>query len=126
LDFHHIFCNVIFLTIIKIQLNYSKGCNFEGSDETGFEDAISNAEKSDIVVVCLGEEREWTGENASRSTIALPAIQESLLQRLKKVGKPLILVLSWFISRLVSSLIMVVIYLQRIFGFLLEFFPCMN
>lgn len=35
----------------------------------------------------------WSGENASRSSIALPQIQEELAKELKKVGKPIVLVL---------------------------------
>lgn len=75
-------------------LNYAKGCDFDGKDESGFEDALSAAKKSDVIVLCLGERRGWTGENTSRSTIALPAIQEKLAAELKKTGKPIVLVLS--------------------------------
>jgi len=42
----------------------------------------------------MGEMKKWSGETATRSTIALPSIQEQLLSALKKTGKPLILVLS--------------------------------
>lgn len=76
------------------QINIAKGCDFDGNDESGFAEALSIAQKSDVVVVCLGEKRGWTGENASRSTIALPAIQEKLVQELKKAGKPIVLILS--------------------------------
>lgn len=47
-----------------------------------------------MIVLCLGEKKNWSGENASRSTIALPQIQEELAVELKKLGKPVILVLS--------------------------------
>ncbi len=43
---------------------------------------------SDVVVLCLGEMMTWSGENASRSSIALPQIQEELAKELKKAGKP--------------------------------------
>ncbi|HET6557765.1 MAG TPA: glycoside hydrolase family 3 N-terminal domain-containing protein [Prolixibacteraceae bacterium] len=76
------------------KINVAKGCDFEGNDEAGFAEALSVAQKSDVVLVCLGEKREWSGENASRSTIALPAIQEKLVQELKKAGKPIVLILS--------------------------------
>jgi len=75
-------------------LNYAKGCDFEGEDESGIEEAIKVAEKSDIIIACIGEKKDWSGENASRSTIALPAIQEKLIAALKKTGKPLVLVFS--------------------------------
>ena len=75
-------------------ITIAKGCDFEGNDESGFAQALSAAQSSEVVLVCLGEKREWSGENASRSTIALPAIQEKLVQELKKTGKPIVLILS--------------------------------
>ena len=36
----------------------------------------------------------WSGENCSRSTIELPAIQEELLAKVKAVGKPVIVLMS--------------------------------
>jgi beta-glucosidase len=77
----------------RIKFNYAKGCAFDGNDESGIADAVLAAQQSDIIVACIGEKAEWTGENSSRSTIALPAIQEKLIQELKKTGKPLVLVL---------------------------------
>ncbi len=78
----------------KATLSYAKGCEFEGNDESGFEDAIKMAEKSDVIIACIGEMYKWSVENASRSTFALPVIQEKLVAALKKTGKPLILVFS--------------------------------
>jgi len=75
-------------------ISYAKGCDFEGEDESHFEEAIQLANHSDIIVLCLGEKRSWTGENTSRSTISLPSIQEKLARELKKTGKPIILVLA--------------------------------
>lgn len=78
----------------KDAVNMVQGCDFEGDDKSGFAKAESAAKNSDVVVVCLGEKRKWSGENCSRSTIALPEIQEELLAELKKAGKPIVLVLS--------------------------------
>jgi beta-glucosidase len=75
-------------------INYAKGCAFDGNDETGFDEAIVTANNADVVIVCLGELKTWSGENATRSTIALPAIQEKLVAALQKTGKPIVLVLS--------------------------------
>lgn len=76
------------------QIIYAKGCDFDKDDETGFEEALAAAKKAEVVVLCLGELKTWSGENASRSTIALPAIQERLITEIKKTGKPIVLVLS--------------------------------
>jgi beta-glucosidase len=76
------------------KINVAKGCDFDGNDENGFAEALSVARKSDVVLVCLGEKRGWSGENGSRSTIALPAIQERLVTELLKAKKPIVLILS--------------------------------
>lgn len=78
----------------KAEVNYALGADFDGKDKKGFEEAKTLAAKSDVIVLCLGEKKDWSGENASRSTIALPQIQEELAIELKKLGKPIILVLS--------------------------------
>ena len=73
---------------------YAPGCAFDGNDTTGFAEAVKTASEADVAVLCLGEKRNWSGENASRSTIALPQIQEQLLLAVKKAGKPVIVLLS--------------------------------
>ncbi|WP_256009731.1 glycoside hydrolase family 3 N-terminal domain-containing protein [Desertivirga xinjiangensis] len=78
----------------KAQVMQAAGCDFDGNDRSGFEEAKKVGASSDAIIICLGEKAQWSGENASRSTIALPQIQEELLMELKKLGKPLILVLS--------------------------------
>jgi beta-glucosidase len=42
----------------------------------------------------MGEMKKWSGENATRSTLALPVLQEKLITALKKTGKPIILIIS--------------------------------
>lgn len=71
-----------------------EGCGFDGNEQRGFAEAIRVAEQADIIIACLGEKKTWSGENASRSVIALPRIQEELLENLKKTGKPLVVLLS--------------------------------
>lgn len=78
----------------EAELRYAMGCKPQGNDRSGFAGALDVARWSDIVIVCLGEMLTWSGENASRSTIALPQIQEELVKELKEAGKPIILVLS--------------------------------
>ena len=77
----------------KAELRYALGCSTQGDNRKGFEEALEAARWSDVVVLCLGEMMTWSGENASRSSIALPQIQEELAKELKKAGKPIVLVL---------------------------------
>ena len=76
------------------ELRYAMGCKPQGNDRSGFAGALDVARWSDVVIVCLGEMLTWSGENASRSTIALLQIQEELVKELKEAGKPVVLVLS--------------------------------
>ena len=78
----------------EAELRYAMGCKPQGNDRSGFAGALDVVRWSDVVIVCLGEMLTWSGENASRSTIALPQIQEELVKELKEAGKPVILVLS--------------------------------
>lgn len=78
----------------RSELRYAAGCGMEGEDRSGFAAAVEVARWSDVIVLCLGEKKGWSGENASRSTIALPRIQEELAMELSKSGKPVVLVLS--------------------------------
>ena len=78
----------------RSEIIYAAGCDFDSEDMSGFPEATAAAEASDVIVLCLGEKRAWSGENASRSTIALPRIQEKLLEELAKTGKPIAVLLS--------------------------------
>lgn len=55
-------------------------------------EAVDCAEKADIVVACVGEAKEHSGESSTRSEIGLPGSQPHLLQALSRTGKPLALV----------------------------------
>lgn len=74
------------------KITVSKGCDFDGDDRSGFEDARRAASDADVVILCLGEKNDWAGENASRSSIALPAVQQALADEVAKAGKPIVLV----------------------------------
>ena len=77
----------------KAELRYALGCPTKENNREGFAEALEAARWSDVVILCLGEMMTWSGENASRSSIALPSIQEELAKELKKAGKPVVLVL---------------------------------
>lgn len=78
----------------KAQIRYAEGCSLDGNDRSGFKAATDAASWADVVILCLGESKKWSGENASRSSISLPAIQEELAAEISKLHKPVILTLS--------------------------------
>ena len=75
-------------------VRYAQGCDMTGDSKSGFAEALDIAAKSDVIILCLGEKNEWSGENAPSATISLPAIQEELALELSKTGKPIVLLMT--------------------------------
>jgi len=97
----------------KVNFVYAKGSNFEYDAELEarsamfgknsyrdsrpvaeiIKEAMEVAKKADVIVAALGEASEMSGECSSRSNIEIPQSQKDLLVELKKLGKPIVLVL---------------------------------
>lgn len=72
---------------------YAHGCDIEGTNLKNFDQAIATAKKADIVIMALGENEGMSGEDKCRTNIDLPGVQKKLIEAIKKIGKPIILVL---------------------------------
>lgn len=57
------------------------------------DEAIATAKKADVIVLALGEASEMTGESASRTSITVPANQIVLLNAMRALNKPLVVLL---------------------------------
>ena len=77
----------------KTSIVYEKGCEVSGTDKTGFAAAVAAAQKADLVVVAIGEDRDMSGEASCRTDITLPGMQEDLVRALIETGKPVVVVL---------------------------------
>jgi beta-glucosidase len=55
--------------------------------------AIAAAKSADVVLLALGEPRDWSGEDSSRSELTLPGRQMELFEAIVATGKPVIVVL---------------------------------
>ena len=56
-------------------------------------EAVEVAKKSDLIILAIGESSEMSGESSSRTEITIPQSQVDLLKELKKLGKPIVMVL---------------------------------
>ncbi|MDP4180677.1 MAG: glycoside hydrolase family 3 C-terminal domain-containing protein [Bacillota bacterium] len=90
------------------RIYYSSGCHLY-KEKTGlseprdrFAEAVAAAQRSDIVVMCMGLDSNIEGEEGDVSNeyasgdklhLNLPGLQQELLETVHKVGKPMILVL---------------------------------
>ena len=54
-------------------------------------EALSVADKADVIVAAVGETSEMSGESSSRSSLTIPDAQQALLAALKQTGKPIVL-----------------------------------
>lgn len=91
------------------RIYYAEGCPIYDVKASGlgekydrFAEAISAAERSDLVVMCLGLDADLEGEegdtgnefaSGDKPNLNLPGLQQELLERIYKTGKPVILVL---------------------------------
>ncbi len=55
-------------------------------------EAVAAAREADVVIACVGEAKEHSGESSMRSEIGLPGSQPRLMRALHETGKPLVLV----------------------------------
>ena len=80
------------LSGLRTQINFARGTGFELGDTDGFEEAIQAARNSDVVIFCMGEHRDLSGEATSRANPIIPGEQMALFRALKATGKPVIAV----------------------------------
>lgn len=77
----------------ETQIYHSQGCGiFELSTED-IPEAVKTAEKSDVVVLVLGESNQVCEEGVDQSDLRLPGVQLELVKAIRKTGKPVIAVL---------------------------------
>jgi len=63
------------------------------SDQELLDEALTIANKSDVIVAAIGEAAEYSGESSSRTNLVIPQVQKDLLNALLNTGKPIVLVL---------------------------------
>ena len=76
------------------KLLYAYGCGIEDSSRTGFDEAVATAQKADVIIISIGENRNMNGEAKSRSNIHLPGVQEELIKAIYNTGKPIVVLIS--------------------------------
>jgi beta-glucosidase len=76
------------------EILHAPGVAIEGGDIQGIGAAVDMAQRADIVLLCLGEERFMSGEAASRARPGLPGHQEALATAIFDTGKPVIVLIS--------------------------------
>nr|WP_314835081.1 beta-glucosidase BglX [uncultured Flavobacterium sp.] len=76
------------------KLLYAKGCEIEGDSKDGFAEAVAVANQADVVILSIGERRDMSGEDKSRSNLRLPGVQEELIKAIQATGKPIVVLIN--------------------------------
>ena len=90
----------------EVTVHYAKGCDlvsgprgfgnivsFNKDDRSGFADAVSAAQKSDIVLLAIGEDAFQSGEGRSQSDITLKGLQNELFEAVRSANSNVVVVL---------------------------------
>lgn len=77
------------------EICYAYGYPIAGSDESGFEEALEVAARSDMVILTLGGKHGTCsmasmGEGVDAANINLPPCQETFIRKVAELGKPLV------------------------------------
>lgn len=81
--------------IVGDRVKFAMGCPIEynAADTSMFDEACELAENSEVVVLCLGEHQDYSGEGNCRADIDLPEVQYKLLDRILEVNKNVVVAL---------------------------------
>lgn len=76
-----------------VTVNYAEGYDLEKNTIKDFDATLSMVDKSDVIVIAMGERAWESGEMRSKTDISIPAAQQKLVSRLVKTGKPLVVLM---------------------------------
>jgi beta-glucosidase len=74
-------------------VTFDQGVEIQSAKRDLMQKALDNAKNADVIVAIMGESENMSGEAASKTNIDLPGLQKEFLAELKKIGKPIVLVL---------------------------------
>lgn len=82
----------------RVDVTHARGCDVQGDDVSGVEEAVDVARRAEICVVALGDRsglfgRGTSGEGCDAEDLRLPGVQQQLLERLLETGTPVVVVL---------------------------------
>jgi len=81
--------------ILGDKVKFAQGCPIEynSEDTSQIDEACSLAKNSEVVVLCLGEHQDYSGEGNCRANIEIPEVQYKLLDKILEVNKNVVVVL---------------------------------
>lgn len=70
------------MVVPAAELVVATGCSAQWNelDKSGFDEAVNAAKNADVVILCVGEPQDYSGEGNSRIDIDLPGVQNELAE----------------------------------------------
>jgi beta-glucosidase len=81
-------------SVIGDNLTVVRGSDIDAPIEGGITAAVSAAKAADVVVLCVGEGQDMSGEAQSRTEITVPDAQAALAEAVMATGMPVVVLLS--------------------------------
>ena len=83
---------------VSTRILYTQGCDLLNPSIDVFHEALLIAKQSEVIIAVMGEKSGLfsnclSGEGSDRTDLNLPVVQQNLLQTLKELEKPIVLVL---------------------------------
>jgi|BioPla2DNA2_1021312.scaffolds.fasta_scaffold02552_11 beta-glucosidase len=80
-------------TCKNAKIYHARGCDYAGSDRSGFKQAVEAVKAADVAILAIGGKLGWAqsstmGENLDSMNIGLPGVQEDLAREVLAAGKP--------------------------------------
>ncbi|MCI0598628.1 MAG: glycoside hydrolase family 3 C-terminal domain-containing protein [Beijerinckiaceae bacterium] len=76
------------------EIEFEPGVEIDGRDESGIAGARTACQGADLILLCLGEAANMSGEAASRANPGLPGVQTALAEAIFDLGKPVVVLIS--------------------------------
>jgi beta-glucosidase len=76
------------------EIAFAAGVAIDGEDKSGIVPACGLAAGTELIILCLGESAEMSGEAASRAMPGLPGCQRELAEGILAIGTPVVALLS--------------------------------
>jgi beta-glucosidase len=73
---------------------FAPGAAISGDDTSAFAAALEICHDADLVILCLGEAADMSGEAASRANPGPPGVQNALAETVFEIGKPVVALIS--------------------------------
>ncbi|WP_272960432.1 beta-glucosidase BglX [Barnesiella viscericola] len=76
-----------------VTINYSEGYDLESDEIVDLPYTLAQVNRSDVVIIAMGEEAWESGEMRSKADINIPAGQQLLVEEIVKTGKPVVVLM---------------------------------